>query len=77
MRKRHVQLGLMNQAGTRIWKDPGKRARVLARRATSAKRRPGRPKKPAAGASHQAREAFKLAAAKLPMGTRFMARGDF
>jgi large subunit ribosomal protein L16 len=25
----------------------------------------------------QAREAFKLAAAKLPMGTRFMARGDF
>jgi large subunit ribosomal protein L16 len=25
----------------------------------------------------QAREAFKLAASKLPMGTRFMARGDF
>jgi REP element-mobilizing transposase RayT len=59
VRKRHVQLGLMNQAGTRIWKDPGKRARVLARRATAEKRKPGRPKKPDAGASHQAREAFK------------------
>jgi REP element-mobilizing transposase RayT len=59
VRKRHVQLGLMNQAGTRIWKAPGKRARVLARRATAAKRKPGRPKKANAGASHQAREAFK------------------
>jgi REP element-mobilizing transposase RayT len=59
VRKRHVQLGLMNQAGTRIWKDPGKRARVLARRATETRRKPGRPKKANAGASHQVREAFK------------------
>jgi REP element-mobilizing transposase RayT len=59
VRKRHVQLGLMNPAGTRIWKDPGKRARVVARRASAEKRKPGRPKKPDAGASHQAREAFK------------------
>jgi REP element-mobilizing transposase RayT len=49
----------MNAAGTRIWKDPAKRARALARRATETRRKPGRPKKAGAGASHQTREVFK------------------
>jgi REP element-mobilizing transposase RayT len=58
-RKRHQQLDLMNAAGTRIWKAPGKRAQVMARRATKTHRKPGRPKKANAGAPHKVREVFK------------------
>jgi len=53
-RKRHRQLDMLNAAGTRLWKDPGKRARVLSRR-----RKLGRPRKPNAGVPHTTREAFK------------------
>jgi REP element-mobilizing transposase RayT len=58
-RKRHQQLDMLNEAGTRIWKDPAKRTRVLARRATATRRKPGRPKKANAGAPHKPREVFK------------------
>jgi REP element-mobilizing transposase RayT len=58
-RKRHEQLDMLNGAGTRVWKDPGKRARVRARRATESRRKPGRPKKPGAGSPHKRRASFK------------------
>jgi REP element-mobilizing transposase RayT len=58
-RKRHQQIDMLNAAGTRIWRDPAKRAQVLARRATKTRRKPGRPKKANAGAPHTQREVFK------------------
>ena len=58
-RQRHEQLDMLNGAGTRVWRDPGKRARVRARRATESRRKPGRPKKPGAGSPHKRRASFK------------------
>ena len=52
-------MDMLNAAGTRIWRDPAKRAEVLARRATKTRRKPGRPKKANAGAPHARREVFK------------------
>jgi REP element-mobilizing transposase RayT len=59
VRKRHQQMDMLNATGTRIWRDPAKRAEVLARRATKTRRKPGRPKQANAGAPHTKREVFK------------------
>src|SRR5262245_6755713 len=47
-RKRHVQLDMLNSAGTKVKRNPG-----------TPKRKLGRPKKPGAGSPHKVREAFK------------------